>query len=423
MMTRANSIHTPVAATTLVLTLLLTGGPALCHGADTPNADIVVVLDLSGSMGTADDEDNNNRFSAFFTWTGSFTLPGDRIAVVTMGNGSKLISSLQPKAQFSFADHAGKLKRRARYTDVASGLENAYYQLKTNGRPDAVKLILMLSDAQIDMPRGMWDLENSMRYLHDSLIPSMKKENITLVSIVPDGLKANFPLLQELSDGTGGVYYRGLPGDVVAVRRQHIRPLTATVALSKKETPAVSQVASAAEKSVKSPDSVSDTVPAKLKSEKPATQSAQADNGMRLEFIVLGGILFLGFTLIFGAIMVLFKRTSVRPASDDEIADVLEEVQALKSEANQTERLATQLESDMADDDDPDFGEPRERLSVSMVSPFLDYEEAKAVVRKRPTDEIAVKPVFSDDPAEEANLSVSTMETLIGTASPMVDDK
>jgi hypothetical protein len=423
MMTRINSIHTPVAVTTFVLTLLLTGVPALCHGGDTPNADIVVVLDLSGSMEAADDEDNNNRFSALFTWTGSFTVPGDRIAVVTMGNGSKLISSLQPKAQFSFADHAGKLKRRARYTDVAAGLENAYYQLKTNARPDAVKLILMLSDAQIDMPRGMWDLENSMRYLHDSLIPSMKKENITLISIVPDGLKANFPLLQELSDGTGGVYYRGLPGDVVAVRRQHLRPLTATVAPSEKETPAVSPVASTAEKNLKPTASATDAAPMEVKSEKPATQSTQADNSMRLEFIVLGGILLLGFTLILGAIMVLFKRTAARPVGDDEITDVLEEVQALKSEATQSERLATQLESDMADDDDPDFGEPRERLSVSMVSPFLDYEEARAVVRKRPTDEIAVKPVFSVEPAEEANLSVSNMETLIGTASPMVDDK
>lgn len=423
-MKRANSTHTTVAATTLVLTLLLTGVPALCRGADTPNADIVVVLDLSGSMGAADDEDNNNnRFRAFFTWTGSFTVPGDRIAVVTMGNGSKLISPLQPKAQFSFADHAAKLKHRARYTDVAAGLENAYYQLKTNARPDAVKLILMLSDAQIDMPRGMWDLENSMRYLHDSLIPSMKKENITLVSIVPDGLKANFPLLQELSDGTGGVYYRGLPGDVVAVRRQHIRPLPSTVARAEKVTPAVSQVTSTTEKNIRTSSSAVDISSSEVKSEKPATQSAQADNGMRLEFIVLGGILLLGFTLILGAIMVLFKRTAARPVGDDEIADVLEEVQALKSEATQSERLATQLDSDMADDDDPDFGEPRERLSVSMVSPFLDYEEAKAVVRKRPTDEIAVKPVFSDEPAEEANLSVSNMETLIGTASPMVDDK
>jgi hypothetical protein len=170
------------------------------------------------------------------------------------------------------------------------------------------------------------------------------------------------------------------------------------------------------------PSTAIDTAPARMKPEKATAQSAQADNGIQLEFIVLGGILLLGFVLIMVGFLVLFKRMAARPAADDEIADVLEEVQALKSEATHPERLSPDID-DGLEDDDPDFGEPRERLSVSLVSPFLDYEDARSMVQPRPTDEIAVKPAFSDEAADGANLSVSNMETLIGTASPMVDDK
>jgi hypothetical protein len=75
------------------------------------------------------------------------------------------------------------------------------------------------------------------------------------------------------------------------------------------------------------------------------------------------------------------------------------------------------LESDDSDgsykqDDEDNFGAPEERLSVSMVSPFLDFTDNPDT---KASDEIISSPAFSEKD-ENSNLSISMMETLIGTS-------
>ncbi|MBN2525189.1 MAG: VWA domain-containing protein [Deltaproteobacteria bacterium] len=394
------------------------------------SADIIVVLDLSGSMKS---DDTADRFNAFFSWASTFKVKGDRIGIVAMGNGARLIAPLTEAAEIDFAKLSNRLKRRAKYTDVAAGLENAYYELKNNSRPKVAKLILLYSDAQIDMPKGTWDMENSLRYLRGSLIPSLSQEQIGLLAIVPDGLKANFPLLQEMAVGTNGVYYRGLPPDAVATRHKILQKQ-----YYQTETPAA--IAAGAPKATPHPqlplpsESQSESAPPVLKTKAEPSESPTAAGsgvpkevgGIGIGFLVLAGVLLMGFTIMLVALAVLFRRTrQPAPTRKEELVDVLQELQSLKSETEKSGMYVRQIAHDMDADGEPNFGEPQDELSLSMVTPFLDYEEAKAVIhRQHPVvDEIAASPAFEHKDAENGNLSVSTMETLIGTAAATTDDK
>ncbi|MBN2718046.1 MAG: VWA domain-containing protein [Deltaproteobacteria bacterium] len=388
--------------------------------------DIMIVLDLSGSMGA---EENDDRFDAFFSWITAFSTPKDRVGIVAMGNGSKLLAPLTEWENFRFADYRKKLRQRAKYTDVAAGLENAYYELKNNTRENSSRLIILFSDAQIDMPKGMWDMENSLRYLHDSLVPSMKQEHIQLLAVVPDGLKANFQLLQELTSATNGAYFRGVPGDAVAIRQQFFTRAK-TVSKGNPSTGVKSPTATSPEPLDPLPKpSVKIAKTAPLPHSTQGTSATPVVSGHNppsfvTEFMVLGAILLLGFAIVLTAIVILFKRTAgSKDAQADELVDMLHELQSLKTDA-QKSALDTDVFNDNIDgDDEPDFGEPQDRLSVSLISPFLDYQEARGAIRKRPVDEIAIKPAFSEEHTGDINLSVSNMETLIGTGVPEVEDK
>ena len=399
------------------------------------HADIMIVLDLSGSMKTTD---SDSRFDSFFTWATAFASADDRIGIVAMGNRAKLVAPLTTKNNFDFSDIRHKLNHRSQHTDVAAGLENAYYELKNNSRKDTTRLVLLFSDAQIDMPKGMWDLENSLRYLHNSLIPAMKRENIRLIAVVPDGLRANFQLLHELANGTGGSYYRGIPGDAVAIRQQlafSAKPLKAKAdnrSVRKSKQPAKSRKADASQFATASSKSSSanGSNPVDPESAEDPSETAESgtQDGIEPGFYILGGVLLLGFGVVFTAIVLLFRRTSQTVSSDsspqkDALVNVLAELQSLKSETEESDLMAKQYDVDLDENETPNFGEPSDELSVSLVSPFLDYEETEGTIKVSPTDEIAIKPAFSEDHSDDSSLSVSNMETLIGTGMPEIEEK
>lgn len=391
-------------------------------------ADIVVIIDTSGSMKA---KESKERIGAFIDWAHTYGLQKDRISFVAMGNGAKLIVPLTDKPQLSFDSIKSQLQYRAKYTDVAAGLENAYYELKTNSRPQAKKIILMFSDAQIDMPKGMWDLENSLRYLQTSLIPAMKRERIRIVSIVPQGLQANFPLLQELANGTNGIYYRGLPNDAIATRQinaQHIDsiPKKETLQLkTKNKTPKATLLSeSKAKKELISKSTArgkSDVSKNISKETSVQAHQSSASNSIQYQFRLLAVVLVIGFAAVFIAMFVLYKKTTPKKSTNDELINVLEEVQSLKVYSQRNNDEAKQFLNE--ENEELDFGEPKENLSVSLVAPFLNYSETEAILSQDKMDEITSKPAFALDTDEDPSLSVSNMETLIGTTPRQTDEK
>jgi hypothetical protein len=323
------------------------------------------------------------------------------------------------------------LKHRERFTDVAAGLENAYYQLKTASRPNREKVILLYSDAEIDIPGGEWASHNAMRYLIERLNPALTESRIRLMAIVPDGLKANFQLLHELSSSTGGMYYRGVPADANAVRAEltaarapaEAAPGTPTPLPDPSKALSVPPAPLPAAAPVPAPQQ---TPPRSKASPKTAISSQTAPDDASTPGWVVALFAVLGAVLVgIAAVLALFPRRRRPPAGElSEIARLLDDVHALKKLTR--EQRVSRVSSfgpahHGAVDSGLDFGDQSELLSVSLVSPFLDYADPVAGSHGF-TDDIAQKPAFTEEDEETgANLSMSNMETLLGTPEADVE--
>jgi hypothetical protein len=183
---------------------LLVPGTARPNGT---SVDMMAVLDLSGSMEKAY---HGEHYSDVIQWIAEMGSAEDRIGVVTFGNGSREAQALTSLGSFRPETLQGKLKGRERWSDISSGLELAYYQLKTQGHA-AARWVLLFSDGEIDLAAGVGAVRASERYLRDVLLPAMKREHIRVFAFMPGGLSADYPFLQEVAEATGGAYFRGLP--------------------------------------------------------------------------------------------------------------------------------------------------------------------------------------------------------------------
>lgn len=399
--------------------------------ADSPGTDIMVVLDLSGSMKS---RGGANRYTSLFEWLVSHTDDTDRIGVVAMGYGARLIAPPTPKVEFEFESFKSELKDREKFTDVAAGLESAFYQLSTLESTKRKKVILLYSDAEIDMPGGEWDERDAKRYLIERLNPAMKAKQIRFIAVVPDGLKANFQLLHELSSNTGGMYFRGIPEDGAALQMQN-KPVPTSPSVEKATALSVEKatapsVEKATAPSVKKPippetqqkahatpprvvPLTSTTKPkVSLPKSVPAPQ-AQTPKWIAI-FFVLFGISVLG---MFGIVLYLIKKQRQHPSEIEELNQVLNDVHSLKQMTSHR-RISSMAApafdiADTTEDEELDSEEIRDPLSVSMVTPFLDYPDSITDETTNITDiSMSNEAAFSND----TNVTISNMETLLGTA-------
>ncbi len=380
--------------------------------------DLMVVLDLSGSMKS---QAGAGRYDSLFEWIDAFLHADDRIGVVAMGHGARLLIPLTSKSVFSFDDLKPSLGKREKYTDVAAGMESAFYQLNTASTRDRQRLILLYSDAEIDMPGGEWDVRNATRYLLMSLKPAMKEQQIRFAAIVPEGQKANFQLLQELSSDTGGVYSRGVPRDASAVRAKTTGPL---VVLS--NDPSRQKTASNAGDTM--PPSTAQHPP--HASPVPSRQSTRADSEKKeaaalgppvviektpIWLVPLFALIGAGLIGMFVTMIILFRRHKGESDDMSELNRLLDDVHSLKQIT--ARRRLSSISGPIADDVDEtntfDSDETQANISVGLVSSYLDSIDEGADEYPALTDELSSNPIVSS--GESSPLSISTMEALIGT--------
>ncbi len=385
--------------------------------------DIMVVADMSGSM----KGDASLTYRALFEWVERFAHPKDRIGVVTFGTKAREILPLTDADTFSFEVLKPNLKQRDSFSDVAGGLENAFYRLKTDSPQGTLKVIVLFSDAKIDLPGDGWESRNSMRYLIESLFPALKADNVRLIAVVPDGLTADFQLLQELTSGTGGVYYRGIPDDVTRTRSTVLsgdNPIPVSTSITT-QAPAGPNI------QIETPVQRAPVL------ESPRTSSqgeTKGGSGVVIERVVHEGsaswmialFIVFGIALLGMSGVVLFlviSRNKRRDMTEDdnELESVLLEVHSLKQMAAEKSLSSAAAAAAFEDESEEFFAnaksEPSEDLSVGFVAPFLEFE-AKKKSPAAPTDDIAVTPGFStSEPTEDdSNMSLSNMETLLGMA-------
>ena len=372
----------------------------------------MVVVDLSGSMKTRGGAD---RYTSLFEWLAEHTKSDDRIGVVAMGYGARLVAPLTPKSELDMESMKPGLKDREKFTDVAAGLESAFYQLRMNESPEREKVILLYSDAQIDMPGGDWDERDAKRYLLEQLNSDMKEKQIRFIGVVPDGLKANFRLLHELAGHTGGMYFRGIPKDGAALLPRFEETSTVTPPSTSETIEPRARTPIPATTPEPPPAAAPAPPPLQVSNAKTAVTDvpeSQTPNWIII-LTIMFGIAVLG---MFGIVLYLFTKQGRRPPQEIEaLSQVLDDVHNLKQMTSKRRVSSTAAPAFDAmdtgqEEDEPDFGEPKDAISVSLVSPFLDYPERLSTEPADVMGQLTETSAMSDDD----NFSISNMETLLG---------
>ncbi len=170
-------------------------------------ADVILVLDNSGSMIKNDPDfllrNVVTEFLADFktNW---------RIGIVIFDQGVRLANPLMEMTTQGlgshFANSIEKINYKGLLSDTPGAVERAIYELKINGRKDARKTIILLTDGIVDTGNKQKDIAKE-KWLKENLTAMSKKVGIRIFGIAfTDG--ADFSLIQTLAHKTNGEYFR-----------------------------------------------------------------------------------------------------------------------------------------------------------------------------------------------------------------------
>ncbi len=186
----------------LVLLLL---GTAVAE-ARIPPRDLMLVLDNSGSM-----RKNDPDFllkDAVRTFVNA--LQGDvRLGVVIFDARSTLavpLSALEEQSRKRILESLAAVDYRGRFTDIPGAIERAIYELKRNGRPDARRSIVFITDGIVDTGDTQRDRERRA-WLERELVADAADEGIRIFAIAFTE-DADFQLIQTLAEKSDGDYFR-----------------------------------------------------------------------------------------------------------------------------------------------------------------------------------------------------------------------
>jgi Mg-chelatase subunit ChlD len=199
-------MKTTFAAVALLLTILLFSQSS---SALSSKSDVLFVLDNSGSMKKNDPE--------FLTRKAATNLveglsKDSRVGFIIFDDKADISMPLtpveNPDLQKNVAHTMGKLTYSGKYTNIPSAIERAIYDLKQNGRKDAEKLIIFMTDGFIDTGDSKKDAERG-KWLKEELTLEASNAGIRIFSVAfTEG--ADFELIQTLAGKTDGGYYRAI---------------------------------------------------------------------------------------------------------------------------------------------------------------------------------------------------------------------
>ena len=173
--------------------------------------DVFLVLDNSGSMKKNDpdflvnkavkefisQQDENTRVGiVIFDQAVRLPVP---LTDASLSNREKILNSLE------------KINYKGLFTDSPAGIERAIYELKNNGRADAQKSIIFMTDGIVDTGAAEKDLEKS-KWLREDLAPDAADNGIKIFGIAFTE-EADFQLIQSIAQKTNGEYYRALKAE------------------------------------------------------------------------------------------------------------------------------------------------------------------------------------------------------------------
>jgi pSer/pThr/pTyr-binding forkhead associated (FHA) protein/PBP1b-binding outer membrane lipoprotein LpoB len=181
--------------------------------------DVVLVLDNSGSMKKNDPDFLVSKAVKEFI---SQQDENTRVGIVIFDQGVRLPVALTTSSLANreiILNSIEEINYKGLFTDSPAGIERAIYELKNNGRDDAEKSIIFMTDGIVDTGAADRDLEKS-KWLREDLAPDAADNEIKIFGIAfTEG--ADFQLIQSIAQKTEGEYYRALTaGDLQNVFEQ-----------------------------------------------------------------------------------------------------------------------------------------------------------------------------------------------------------
>ena len=170
--------------------------------------DVILVLDNSGSMKKNDPQFlTSQAVTEFITQLDEAT----RVAIIIFDKDVEIavpLTSAILEARETILQSLDRIDYNGQYTDSPAAIERAIYDLKTNGRSDAKKLIVFMTDGIVDTGNADQDLEKA-RWLKQDLAEDAADSDIKIFGIAFTD-KADFQLIQSLAQKTDGEYFRAL---------------------------------------------------------------------------------------------------------------------------------------------------------------------------------------------------------------------
>ena len=185
--------------------------------AETMKVDVLFVLDNSGSMIANDPQFITREVVTKFLVN---LKENFRVGMVIFDKDATLIESLSGIDTAADAERflksLDKITYKGQFTNTPTGVERAVYELKSNGREDAEKIIILLTDGIVDTGRKEQDIAGEA-WLRDQLAMDCKKAGIRVFGIAFTE-SADFRLIQTIALKTEGEYFRAFnSADIPAV--------------------------------------------------------------------------------------------------------------------------------------------------------------------------------------------------------------
>ena len=196
--------------------------PALAAGMEdstnkTLMVDVLFLLDNSGSMIANDPKFITREVVTNFLMN---LKEGFRVGMVIFDQDATLIEALSDIDAVADAERfmksLARIDYKGQFTNTPSGLERAIYELKSNGRENAEKIIILLTDGIVDTGNKEQDIAGEA-WLRDQLAMDCKKAGIRVFGIAFTEM-ADFRLIQTIALKTEGEYFRAFNSeDIPAV--------------------------------------------------------------------------------------------------------------------------------------------------------------------------------------------------------------
>lgn len=178
--------------------------------------DVILVLDNSGSMKKNDPRFlTNQAVTEFINSLDEAT----RVSIIIFDQNVRVVvplTEISSGSRDSILKNLDQINYKGLYTDSPAAIERAIYDLKQNGRTDAKKLIIFMTDGIVDTGNADRDLEKS-RWLKQDLAADAADSEIKIFGIAFTE-DADFELIQSLAQKSDGEYFRALqPEDLHGV--------------------------------------------------------------------------------------------------------------------------------------------------------------------------------------------------------------